>query len=143
MLNRSKYRYSFKFLDLKDHVLEKIHSSDDALNFINEMGYSFMIYGKARTTKIKGKTQHVLDLSGIVAHRPIPTEISKSFSKEFTELFPRRLIISTEGDLFTFEITANWVDVVSKYIIGIAALLSGDIEYAQELLEDLKKIVGR
>ena len=139
LLYQSKYRYNFDFREIPDHILEKAHSFDTAQKLLNEMGCSFMIYGKARSTNIKGQPQHVLNLDGLVAHRPIPTEISKSFSREFADLFPKRLIISAEGDLFTFEFTANWVDAVSKYIISIAALLSGDFEYAQELLEDLQK----
>lgn len=87
---------------------------------------------------LKGERQHVLNLEGVVVHRPIAGEIRKSFSKEFAQLFPRQLMISSEGDLFKFEFTANWIDIVSRYIIGMAALLSGDFEYAQELFESLQ-----
>lgn len=97
-----------------------------------------MIYGRARTRHIQGEDRHVLNLEGAVAHKPIPGEIQKHFSAEFTELFPRKLVISSEGDLFSFEFTAEWINLVARYIIGTAALLSGDIKYAKELFEHLE-----
>lgn len=138
LLNKSKHRYSFDFIEIQDHIIEKIDSPDAATKILYDLNCAFMIYGKARTVTLKSQTQHVLNLEGVVAHKPIASEISKSFSKEFADLFPRRLMISSEGDLFHFEFTASWVNVVSKYIIGIAALLSGDVEYAQELFESLQ-----
>ncbi len=141
LLNRSKYRYSFVFVEIPNHFIDKIVSPDGAIKFLHDARCSFMVYGKARTITMNGQLQHILNLEGVVAHKPIPTEISKSFSKEFAELFPRRMTISSEGDLFQFEITAQWIDVLSKYIIGIAALLSGDIGYAQELFENLKQVL--
>ena len=138
MLNRSKYRYSFVFVEIPNHFVEQIISPDGAIKTLHNARCSFMIYGKARNVVLNGQIQHVLNLEGMVAHKPIPDEISKSSSKEFADLFPRRLTISSEGDLFQFEFTASWIDVVSKYIIGVAALLSGDVDYAQELFENLQ-----
>ena len=142
LLNKSKYKYSFEFIEIPERLLEKIDSPDMAQKMLYELECSFMVYGKARTTMLKGAKQHILNLEGVVAHKPVASDISKSFSKEFAELFPRQVMISSEGDLFNFEFTANWIDVVSRYIIGIAALLSGDFEYAQELLESLQVKLG-
>ena len=137
LLHRSRFQYSFEFIEIPDRVLEKIDSPDSARKTLYDLECAFMIYGKARTVSVKGQTQHVLNLEGIVAHKPIAAEISRSFSREFADLFPRRLMISSEGDLFHFEFTAGWIDIVSKCIIGIAALISGDVKYAQELFESL------
>lgn len=52
-------------------------------------------------------------------------------------IFPRRLRIDSKNDLISFELTSEWVDCVSRYIIGIAAFLSGDDEYAEKLFLDL------
>lgn len=138
LLYKSNYKYNFEFVEIPDRLLEKIDSLDAAQKILYELGCKFMIYGKARTTMLRGEMQHVLNLEGVVAHRPITNQVRKAFSKEFAQLLPRQLMISSEGDLFKFELTANWIDVVSKYIIGTAALLSGDFEYAQELFESLQ-----
>ncbi len=138
LLYKSKFKYNFVFIELPNHLVEKIDNADIAIEMLHEIRCAFMVYGKARTTTDKGQIQHVLDLEGVVAHKPIPIEISRSFAKEFGDLFPKREIISSEGDLFRFEITAKRIDIVSKYVIAIAALLSFDFSYAQELLESLE-----
>lgn len=137
LLYNSKYRYSFHFIEVPDRILEKIHSPSDASKVLHSLECAFMIYGKARTVNLNGQLQHFINLEGVVAHKPVASEISKSFSKEFADLLPRKLMFSSEGDLFHFEFTASLVNVVSKYIIGVAALLSGDVAYAQELFESL------
>jgi tetratricopeptide (TPR) repeat protein len=82
-------------------------------------------------------------MEGIVAHAPAPDEVKKRFSQEFTEVFPRRLLISRENDVFAFEFTAEWMDLVARYVIGIASLLSRDVGYSRSLFEDLQEKVGR
>jgi hypothetical protein len=76
---------------------------------------------------------HVLDLEGGVSHSPVTTNFSQSFAKECTELLPRKLQLSKENDLFAFQFTSEWTDVVSRYIIGIASAISGDLDYAEHL----------
>lgn len=138
LLNGSKFRYKFHFIELPNHFVETIYSHTDATKILQDSRCSFMVYGKVRTVTLKGQLQQILSLEGIVAHKPVAPEVNKMFSTEFADLFPRRIAISSEGDLFQFEITANIIDTVSKYIIGIAALLSGDIGYSQELFENIQ-----
>jgi hypothetical protein len=88
-----------------------------------------MIYGRGRERKIEGKNHFVLNLEGIVSHKPIPLEISKKLSMEFSELLPRRPAIAEENDLFSFDVFSNWVNLVSQCIVGIVSLLSGELEY--------------
>ena len=86
-----------------------------------------------------GKECHILELDGIVAHKPLAKEISDQISKEFGELFPRRLQISTENDLLSLNFTSDWTECVAKYIIGIASACSSDINYAEHLYRDVEK----
>jgi len=81
-------------------------------------------------------------MEGVVTHKPISSEISKSFSKEFAELFPRRLLIQEENDLFAFDLVSNIVNIVSKYIVGIASYISGDLIYAKDLFFSLQNEIG-
>jgi hypothetical protein len=60
-------------------------------------------------------------------------------TKEFGELFPRRLHITTENDLLAFNFTSDWTECVAKYIIGIASACSSDIDYAEQLYMDVQK----
>jgi len=83
----------------------------------------------------------VLNLEGQVAHRHLSTNLSAAFAKEFTELFPRRVHIATENDIFSFAFTSDWINCVSRYIIGIAAACSGDIDYGEELFKDVANLL--
>lgn len=143
LLLRSQYRYGFDFVEIPDYVVDKIFSIKDAERVLQDTGCSFMVYGTARTVTINGQMQHILDLEGAVTHKPVSEIVHKSLSKEFSELFPRKLKISSEGDLFHFEFTAKWIDLVSRYIIGIAALISGDINYSKELFEELQASLSK
>lgn len=137
LLYNKKLRYPFSLIIFPQYYASKITNVDEALRYLRISKSHFMIYGRARVRNINGEEQHVLNLEGIVRHNPISEKIGDKFSSEFTELFPRRLIIARENDLFTFEITADLVNLVAMYIIGIASLLSGDLNYSGTLFEDL------
>lgn len=141
LLDNSSLKYKFSLVEYPQHYARQIDSSDDAIKFLHISRCHFMVFGRARTRRIQGEDRHVLNLEGAVTHKPISKEMQKPFSAEFSELFPRRVIIPQENDLFSFEITAEWLNLVAKYVIGIAALLSGDTGYAQDLFEHLEKEV--
>ncbi|MBU0492394.1 MAG: hypothetical protein KKA73_20855 [Chloroflexi bacterium] len=143
LLDNSNLKYSFSFIEFPQYYAQKIKDSETALEHLRKSRCHFMIYGRARTRHIQAEDRYVLNMEGIVAHSPIPQEIQKGLSAEFTDLLPRKIVISSENDLFSFEFTAEWVNLVAKYIIGIAAMLSADIEYAQSLFEDLQQEASR
>lgn len=60
-----------------------------------------------------------------------------SIAAEFREVFPRSLIIAEENDLFSFEFTAQWIDAVARYVVGIASMISGDLDYAEGIFQGL------
>ena len=47
---------------------------------------------------------------------------------------PHRLIVDTESGILPCEVAAEHVDTVARYIIGTAAILSGDLPLAEQLL---------
>ncbi len=110
---------------------------DDARYYLRVSNAHFMILGNFKKRILNGKEHHIINLNGLVTHKPLPKEIQKLLSFEFKELFPRKLLIPFENDLLTFEFTSELITIVSKYIISLAALLSGDINYCQQLLENV------
>ena len=138
LLQQSKLKYHFEFIVFREHISEKINL-ETAPEYMKKARLHFLVFSRVRTRQIKGTPHHVLDLEGLVTHKPIQSKIHKKFEKEFSDLFPKKLIIASEGDIFSFEFTAQWVNVVSRYIMGIASLLSGDYEYSRELLEYLNE----
>ena len=134
----------FHFIELPQHLARNILEADDAQSLRIRSRSHFMIYGRVRLRKLGGKDHHVIDLEGIVAHNPIPDSVKQSFEHEFAELLPRRVRISTENDLWSFQFTSEWADIVARYIIGIAAAYSGDLDYAEKLYNDaLERLNGK
>lgn len=141
LIKQGKTGGTIQFITLSDHHSQKIIDPEDAKSVLEKTGAQFMIYGRVRGRKINSKPHHVLNLEGLVAHKPIPDKISLKLAKEFKELFPRRLQIPTENDLFSFEFTSQWTDCVARYIIGIATALSGGVSYAERLFKDVINIL--
>lgn len=127
---------TFHIVEVPRHIAQKIIEVDDAQNLRIKCKAHFLIYGRVRVREIDGENRHFIDLEGVVAHHPLPVDISSQFSTEFAELLPRRLSIPTENDVLSFQFTSEWADVVAKYIIGIAASFSGDWDYSEILFKD-------
>lgn len=124
---------AFHFMELPQHLAEEVLDPDDAQAIRIRSRAHFMLYGRVRLRTIEGKEHHVIDLEGVVAHKPVSDHLQDSLSREFTELLPRRVQLPTDNDLLAFQFTSEWADIVAKYIIGIAAALSGDLVYAEYL----------
>lgn len=129
---------AIQILQIPPHIASEINDVEQAVALRIKCRAHFMIYGRARLREINEKTVHVLDLEGLVAHTPMTIPNSESFSREFTELMPRKLQISTENDLHSLQFTSEWADIVARYIIGIASAISGDWDYAENLFFDVK-----
>lgn len=128
----------FHILEMPQHIAATIMDTDQATALRIKCRAHFIIHGRARVREINGKEMHVLDLEGGVSHAPVPDAFSKTFAQEFAELMPRKLQLSKENDLLTFQFTSEWADVVARYIIGIASAVSGDLDYAEKLFLDVK-----
>src|SRR3546814_10004686 len=56
-----------------------------------------------------------------------------------SDLVPKGWTIPVDADFFVFEATAEWTDVATRYVIGLAALISGDPVYAERLLQEVER----
>jgi len=128
---------SFDFLEVPPHIAERVIDAEDAQSLRIRMKSHFLIYGRTRLRALHGKEQYYLELDGVVAHKPIPDQVSKFLSVEFSELLPRRIAIDKESDLLGFQFASEWAELVAKYVIGIAAAVSGDLDYAESLFRDV------
>ncbi len=126
----------FHFMELPQPISRTVVDLDDAHAVRGKSRAHFMLYGHVRLRTIDGKDHHIIDLEGLVAHKPIPDHVHESLTREFTELLPRKVQLATDNDLLSFQFTSEWADIVAKYIIGIAAAVSGDLVYAEQLYND-------
>lgn len=138
LLLDSTIGHNFYFLDIPSHHAEQINfNCNNANEIFKKIQCHFMIYGRERVRLIDKNEMHLLNLEGIVSHTPIPSEISEKISMEFAELMPRNIRFPTENDVFSFEVTSEWVNLVAMYIIGIASFVSGDVNYSNILFDKL------
>jgi len=137
LLARGHDVFKFQLIEIPDYHARKITNADDALRVRQRAKSHFIIYGTAKIRKLGDSEKHVLNLDAQVALRPVPDQIKQNLSREMSEVFPRRLHIDTKNDLLSFEFTSDWVDCVARYIVGVAASISGDLQYSETLFNDL------
>lgn len=143
LLSRGRQIYPFAVIEFPQHYAKKIFEGDDINKYLKKSNCKFLIYGRAREDIVQGRMTHVLSLEGIVTHQTIPEDVQQQFVDEFAELLPRKLHLLTEDGLLQFELTSELINVVARYIIGIASLLSRDPDYSQSLFEGLKEDLSR
>lgn len=139
MESSSRSSHPFHLIEHPKHIAAKIKSREDAMELTRKTRGRFLIYGTTKLRDIQGKRQHVLELEGLVRHKPIGQEVSQRFSGEFREVLPSTFIISPTSDLLSFRVTAEWIDIAARYIVGVASGFSGDLDYAESLFLDLEK----
>ena len=124
---------NFQLVELPSWALERLEhfSSMDAL--LTKVRGHFLLYGRVRLRNKDGKPAHLLSFDGIVRHRQTTKEIQQSLAQDFNRVLPRKVVIEKENDAFSFEATSEWTDVSTRYIVGTAALISGDVAYAENL----------
>lgn len=136
LIKAGKTGSSFQFIEVPNFYSERIIDVDDAQKLRIRTKAHFLLYGRVRVRSLNNKEHHFIELDGVVAHKPVPDNVSKQLSTEFSELLPRKVAIPTENDLLAFQFASEWTELVAKYVIGIAAALSGDFAYAEQLYTD-------
>lgn len=143
LIKAGKAGATFQFIEIPNFRADDVVDLDDAQRLRIATRAHFVLYGRVRVRKLNGKDHHLVELDGIVAHQPIPQQISDQLAQEFSELLPRKVAIPTDNDLFAFQFASEWAELVAKYIIAIAAALSGDDVYAEQLYsESLERVNG-
>ncbi len=123
----------FQLIELPSWSLEGVDDPVAMDRLLRKVRGHFLLYGRVRLRNKDGKPAHLLAFEGMVRHRPVPEEISQELCNDFTRTLPRRVIIEKENDAFKFEATSEWTDVSTRYVVGTAALISGDVAYAEAL----------
>jgi hypothetical protein len=129
----------FSFINAPEFLSNQIHSVDDAQSLRIRSRAQFMLFGRSRLRVVNGNSVHVIELSGIVAHQSVSKEMTENFIAEFSELLPRNLQIPIDGDYLHLEFTSEWAGIVAKYVMGIAAMFSGNLNYAENLFLEIEE----
>lgn len=131
--------YCFQLVELPSWSLEGLDSFSTMDQLLRKVRGHFLLYGRVKLRNKDGKPAHLLSFEGMVRHRPVPPEVSQELRTDFSRVLPRKVVIEKENDAFSFEATAEWADVSAYYIVGTAALISGDVAYAESLFKSVEK----
>jgi tetratricopeptide (TPR) repeat protein len=124
MIRRNHQQYVV--LELSEYHSRMIHSHEEAMRYLKQTASHLMVYGQCKVRAHQNRPTYVLELNASVRHAPIPIEISRQFSKDMDLAFPRKALIPKAEELRGFELTRELVGLASRYILGIASLISGN-----------------
>ncbi len=142
-LFKSLHGDTFHLIRIPDRFNLHLDNVESATKLMEKTKAHIIIYGRVRKSELNGKEHHFLDLDGVVSHRPIPAKVNKTFSREFRELLPPKISFPTENDLISFEFTSDLIGLVVRYIIGVAAAISYDLDYSERLFRSLKNEIKK
>ncbi|MDR3502169.1 MAG: hypothetical protein P4L79_06250 [Legionella sp.] len=128
----------FHFIEVPKHIACTIIDQDNARDLRIKTKAHFILYGRSRSRTINSKEHTYIELDGLVVHGQTSDTVKDQLSKEFGELLPRKIAIENVNGFIAFEATSGWVELVAKYIIGIAAEVSGNLDYAEVLFSDVQ-----
>lgn len=134
LLERDPDGANFALAVLPRHLSAEIETSAGADKYLRKLRGHFMLYGRVTKRRFRGQDVHVLNFDGLVRHARIPLRASQSLAGEFRSVIPQKVIVPTDADFFAFEATSQLTDIAARYIIGLAALLSGALAYSERLL---------
>jgi hypothetical protein len=134
---------TFNFVEVPDRVAPRLLELDELERARRKANAHFAIVGRVRLRDFDGKPHHVIDIRGLVAHKGLDKAVHETFQKEFSELLPQRIQFPQDSDLLSFEFTAELADIVARYIIGLAAALSGDLDYAERMYTSVSEKLSR
>jgi len=138
-LTTKKYKYTFSFVIFPEYYAKKIDNPSTAIEYMHKAKCRFIIFGRVRTRTVDKKETYLLETKAAVSHRPLPQAFCNQMGNEFGKIYPLKLNIDKEEEALTFEITSEWMGISTEYMIGCGALVSGDLDYAESLLENLQK----
>ncbi len=136
---------NFHVIVLPEFAATQVVHQKKHLSFLEKCNGRLMLAGFARRRIVEGKEVHVLDFDGAVRHAPLPSSVSEAFGREFREALPQKLIFPKDGDVFSFAVSSAWIELSVRYVIAIAAQLSGSFAYAERLflaVENRLKVDG-
>jgi hypothetical protein len=129
----------FSFIKHSQYVSSNVVDRDSAVSLATKTRGSFVIFGKTKIRNIHGLDQHVIEIGFCVRHSPIDVKISEKIAEEMRNSLTGELVLAQENDLYLFRINAERIEIGSKYIVALAALVSGDLIYSETLFRSLIK----
>lgn len=123
----------FQIIVLPEFVAQRVVHHQEGEKFLRISRGHMMLHGFCRRRSINGIDTHLLELEGIIRHAPIPEKTRNLFGVHFRSVLPKTTFIPIDNDALAFELASQMVNLTARYIIGIAANMSGDFSYAERM----------
>ncbi|QQG50326.1 MAG: hypothetical protein HZB70_01985 [Candidatus Berkelbacteria bacterium] len=120
-----------------NHIAEKVKNYEIARTINETVHGHYFVFGDVKKRPDGEKEKIFIDLSGLVVHSPIDKNSQFKLSADFVRSLPKEVEMLEEFRFRGFALTADFVYLSAKYIVGIAAFLSGDVNLAITLHERL------
>ncbi|MFA6174134.1 MAG: hypothetical protein WC701_10695 [Kiritimatiellales bacterium] len=133
----AELRDLFDIVEIPRRHAWSIRTTEQAISYRDVARCHMIIYGHARNRTERKRNVIKVHLDCVIAHQAIKKDVSKAFSKDMSAIFPGRLDIDAEDECQQFEITAEWLSLSAKYIVGTAALLSAELDLALSIFNSL------
>lgn len=137
-LNQGELFHNFELIPFNNNISKKVDSYAEANRLAKKSGLSLLLYGQTRVRDNRDGKLHIIDLNGLVKHAPIDIQTSENFGKAFSKAL-KSFKISVQDNVDGCDFAGKHISIVTKYILGIAASLSHDFLYAEQLLIDAEK----
>ena len=92
----------------------------------------FFIYGSIKERQDR-ENRYYLDLEALVTHAPVQLPTQNKMVQDFLSVWYKQISFQEKIEFRGFLFAADAIFIAAQYIIGIAALVSGDVSLAFEL----------
>ncbi|MCL4470110.1 MAG: hypothetical protein M1547_03010 [Gammaproteobacteria bacterium] len=140
-LKREDVAIPFKVIEIPSYLSPDVNDDKAAIEFLDKSKCQLIIWGGIRTRKQAKEDVYCLRLEGVVTHSMISKEISHALAQEMRQALPKQTEIALANELKGFESASQSTALAAKYIVALAAALSGDLRTSREILEELAEMV--
>ncbi len=133
---------SFNVIVHNDHCSKLASTNRGAIKIIKSSKANLLIFGNAKTRKIKGELHHVIKINVIIQHNTIPKEISVQVSQEIEPITTKKLVIDLANEFEELDISSKNMSLVSRYLVGLSLMLSNRPLESLDIFQKLKSTLA-
>lgn len=137
-LEASAVSAAFQVMEVQEWRARELNCNEAAVQLRDACRAHFLFFGGVRRRMEKGVETPIISLRGLVSHAPLPQSHGQHLQQEFTKVLPHKVLLDANNQLVTTEFTSRWAGVVAKYVIALAAAMSGDPDYSEGLLLEVQ-----
>jgi len=129
-------KIKFDIIILTDSHSKKIIENQDfqTIKYYHQKTQShLLLFGKCVVRKHKSEECYLIELRASIVHKLVPDIIQKILASEMNKVIPNNNIFPINDELLNFKVTSQNIKFAVEYIVGLAALISQNIEFAFEL----------